>query len=713
MRFSLQEAKKSIQRRGGELSVSPYFLQAGELQDSIMQLLAYHERLLGQPRRSFSLDEARACIGDYRLAHCLIATLSHWYVWQPREWSEVVDSLGGNDALLAIASPVPLRLALYDYVNEQAGGFLSSSQRSEILCTFVERYALDVQGLDYLAVLDSEEEGVLTRLVAEPPEAREVAALYNQWIFEATLFNASSVHFVIDCAAFTRSQALSDPLSPAPVSSGVGAAIKRLCFLARKLGVYYDLAYDPANVPGGRHTADEASAPLLLHLTLYGPQEVSGAPQQYGLRLARLCRLLLLQYPETDRRKRETPVHPPTPLDTSHYTSSIPTRSSGKTSGYGAGDGQTRARKGQRTALLQAVQSAQAQVHFLQRAYTFTMDARLLRLLPVANNDSDALDKAGNATDTSALFDSSIEQAFSEGFSALAESQGVDGWRLEREPEPLLLSSSIFIPDFALSRGHRRVYVEILGFWTPSYRERKVQKLRELQDRDDLLLAIPIEAREAFAAVSGSFPIVYYDGQLAVAEVLRVLRGSYDDFAQRLISLDVSAVRARVREEGMLVERLCYDVLHCYRRSELRVAAERIIDDETVYSPGVGLYYRSWLRDFQDTFQRWLNTVHSVPLSEVAVEIRVRWPQLTQCDSSTIEALLTLNTQVRIRRDSIFDAVVEIVDDQETTEGSSMLEEQALPVGPAKVTKKQVRERKPALKKRAETSETVQENLWG
>jgi predicted nuclease of restriction endonuclease-like RecB superfamily len=711
MRFSLQDAKKSIQRRGGELSVSPYFLQTGELQDGIAQLIAYHERLLGQPRRCFSLDEARACIGDYRLAHCLIATLSHWYIWRPREWSEAVDSLGGNAALLAIASPVPLRLALYDYVNEQAGGFLSSSRRSEALCTFAEQYALDVQGLEYLAVLDSEEEGLLTRSVAEPPEVRAVAALYNQWVFEATLFNASSVHFVIDCMAFTRSQTLSDPLNPAPVSSGAGAAIKRLCFLARKLGVYYDLAYDPANVPGGRHAPYEASASLLLHLTLYGPQEVSGAPQQYGLRLARLCRLLLLQYPEMDRKKRETSVHPPTPLETSHSTSSIPTRSSGNTPDYGAGDGQRRAGKGQRTALLQAVQSAQAQVHFLQRTYTFTMDARLLRLLPVASND--LLDNAGDSTDVSSLFDSSIEQAFSEAFSALSGSQGVDGWRLEREPEPLLLSSSIFIPDFALSRGPQRIYVEILGFWTPSYRERKVQKLRELQDRNDLLLAIPIEAREAFAAVSASFPTVYYDGQLAVADVLRVLRGSYDDFAQRLASIDVSAVRARVREEGMLVERLCYDMLHCYRRSELGVAAERIIDDEMAYSSGVGLYHRSWLRDFQDTFQRWLNAIRTAPLSEATVEIKARWPQLAQCDSSAIEALLTLNVQLRIHRDSIFDAVVEIVDDQETTEGSSVLEEQVLPIGPAKAAKKQIRERKPALKKRTETSETVQENLWG
>src|SRR5213080_865732 len=49
------------------------------------------------------------------------------------------------------------------------------------------------------------------------------------------------------------------------------------------LGVYYDLTYDPSS----------ANTAPLLHLTLYGPQEMTGAPQQYGMRLARLCRLLL------------------------------------------------------------------------------------------------------------------------------------------------------------------------------------------------------------------------------------------------------------------------------------------------------------------------------------------------------------------------------------------------------------------------------------
>src|SRR5213076_2533321 len=104
--------------------------------------------------------------------------------------------------------------------------------------------------------------------------------------------------------------------------------------MARLLGVYYDLNYE----------APTSNSAAILHLTLYGPQEMTGAPQQYGLRLARLCRILL---------GYSNPVHPRRPGPASLTT--LPA-----------------------SAILQA----EATIHFLQRAYRFVMDATLLNLLP-------------------------------------------------------------------------------------------------------------------------------------------------------------------------------------------------------------------------------------------------------------------------------------------------------------------------------------------
>lgn len=658
MRFSLQDIKKSV--RGRDMTVSLHFLRAGELHAEIERLIAYYERLLGQPQHHFSLDDARASIGDYRLAHCLIATLSNWYNWRARSWNAVIQQLPTPPTLDTILSPIHLRLALYTYVNIHYQGFLDASTRTLALQALAEEYSLRVVDLEYLLVMDSEDEALLVRDAPQPPTPQEVIALYNQWTFEAALFNASNVHFVIDCNAFSKMQQEADPLANSTVVTGAGMVIKRLCYLAHRLGVYYDLAYDERDFSPGTHSA----APDRLHLTLYGPQEVTGAPQQYGMRLARLCRLLLgYAIPKEGRTKK----------------------------------GHT---------LSTAIVETKATIHFLQRAYNFNMDAHLLQLLP-----SSATLEQDNASDTT-VFDSGIEQSFSASFVSLANSQGVDGWRLEREPEPLLLASSIFIPDFALTRGQRRIYVEILGFWTPAYRERKIQKLQQLQDRADLLLAIPVEAKDAFVSIAPYFPIVYYDGQLSVTQVLQALHSRYDDFAERLELIAIPVVRERVLHEGLLPERLCYDVLHCYRRSELAQAAERVVGIDILFTPGIGLYSLAWLEQLKDAFIAWLRTVHTAALSEVLQVARQCWPEFSACEDATIEALLAFWPAIQVRRASIFEAVVEIVDEQEPAleDVTANVEE----VVSTKGAKKLVREKRVATKKRSIVEqEATQCDLWG
>ncbi len=650
MRFSLQDIPKRVQKRSGILSVTLHFLRPGAMRAEIARLIDYHEQLLGQPQRQFSIDDARACIGDYRMAHCLIATLSAWYGRRSPDWKQHADHSALDEA--GITSPIQLRLALYDFVNERHGGFLAREERAAALEQFARTYRLSLQELEYLLALDSDEEALLTRDDSErPPAPDEVAALYNQWVFESALFNASDAYFVIDCNAFLKAQnaqqAAGEPLT------GVGAAIKRLCFLARKLGVYYDLAYE----------ADSS----LLHLTLYGPQDMTGAPQQYGQRLARLCRMLL---------------------------------------GYGV--------RGNRGLPLAAIVKAGATVHFLQRAYRFEMDGELLKLLP-SESGTKPIVPAG---DSNTVFDSSIEQSFAEAFSALARSQGADGWQLEREPEPLLLThkgaetttQSIFIPDFALTRDQHRLYFEILGYWTPAYRERKIQKLQQLRARKDILLAIPGEAKGAFSILASDFPIVEYDGQLSATELLKLLRSYVDDFAERLSSIDREAVRRRVLHDRWLPERVCFKTLHCYRRSELARAAEGIVGDGIAFIAGVGLYEVNWLEHLGDSFVGWLGEGGRLvaPLARALQECRSRWSALAQEDDASLEALMSLWPAVQIRRNSIFEATVSLANVPEAA-----IEEQQQEMYRQPAPEKVVRERRATYKKRPGHTPATQQDLWG
>ena len=678
MRFSLQDIKKQIHRRKGELAVSLHFLRPGECQGELERLIAYHERLLGQPQRAFSRDEARACVGDYRLADCLIATLSAWYNWQQLSWEALVQDYGEASAALLeienITAPTHLRLALFSYVNAHNQGFVDSTARASVLETFAAAYQLSMAQLEYLLALDSEEEAVLVRETAQPLSVQDVATLYNQWAFEAALFNASSVSFVIDCAAFEQQS---------ESGSGVGAVIKRLTYLARKRGVYYDISYD--NDEGQRPGEPGYPGPsgsLRLRLTLYGPQEMTGAAQQYGLRLAQVCRMLLGY-----RRKTDAGVFP----------AMLPAK---------------------------AILEAEATIHFLQRAYKFAITNNVLALLPPLSANSETATEQGVTTvlesvplSASTIFDSSIEHFFAGTFASLESSSAVDGWSLVREPEPLLLESSIFIPDFALTRNARRIYMEILGFWTPAYRERKVQKLQQLQDRGDIALAIPVEAREAFTAIAQHFPIVYYHGQLSATDILHMLRTHFDDFAQRLASIDSDAIRQQVAREGWIPERTCYSLLHCYRRSELAQAAGRVVgdgvggDDTTglAFTPGIGLYTLDWLEHLRVSFVEWLGKMGVVPLADILHACRTRWPQFATTEDATLEALFSLWPEVQVKRSSIFDATIAIEGAEDAGNIKDTPEEDILYQA---ATKKTVRERKTSYKKHSKT-ETQQGDLWG
>src|SRR5829696_7503120 len=73
-------------------------------------------------------------------------------------------------------------------------------------------------------------------------------------------------------------------------------------------------------------------------------------------------------------------------------------------------------------------------------------------------------------------FDSAVEEKFAKRFE-----QAETGWRLTREPDPLILSNGgAFIPDFVFEKYNKKIYLEIVGFWTKEYLERKLQKLADI-----------------------------------------------------------------------------------------------------------------------------------------------------------------------------------------------------------------------------------------
>jgi hypothetical protein len=74
-------------------------------------------------------------------------------------------------------------------------------------------------------------------------------------------------------------------------------------------------------------------------------------------------------------------------------------------------------------------------------------------------------------------FDSRLEERFYKDFMRLAPD-----WDILREPEPVEVGRHLLFPDFLLRHRHdpeRQWWLEIVGFWTPQYLEKKLAGLRQ------------------------------------------------------------------------------------------------------------------------------------------------------------------------------------------------------------------------------------------
>jgi predicted nuclease of restriction endonuclease-like RecB superfamily len=86
-------------------------------------------------------------------------------------------------------------------------------------------------------------------------------------------------------------------------------------------------------------------------------------------------------------------------------------------------------------------------------------------------------------------YDSKTEQRFAKAFGKLAPE-----WDLVREPQAVALGTSLIFPDFELRHRAtgRSWLLEIVGYWTPEYVQRKLSALREAK-LERLIVCLDVE----------------------------------------------------------------------------------------------------------------------------------------------------------------------------------------------------------------------------
>ncbi|MGH7626397.1 MAG: DUF790 family protein [Gemmatimonadaceae bacterium] len=123
-----------------------------------------------------------------------------------------------------------------------------------------------------------------------------------------------------------------------------------------------------------------------------------------------------------------------------------------------------------------------------------------------------------------AAYDSGWERALARDFSARMRSGHAD-WTLSREVTPLASGGELFLPDFTLRhRDGREALVEIVGFWTPDYLERKLRKVAAAGLTQLILVVykgLAVGTEDGSNAVSvGAGPTLWFTDRPRIGEVL-------------------------------------------------------------------------------------------------------------------------------------------------------------------------------------------------
>ncbi|MBI3951468.1 MAG: DUF790 family protein [Acidobacteria bacterium] len=117
------------------------------------------------------------------------------------------------------------------------------------------------------------------------------------------------------------------------------------------------------------------------------------------------------------------------------------------------------------------------------------------------------------------LFDSQLERDFAADFQREFQ-RHPHGWQLSRADAVIPLErNEVMIPDFTLRRRDgREVYLEIVGFWTPEYLSRKMEKVKAAH-LDNLILAVSKQLALG-EAVAEELAVLWFAKKLPAAAVI-------------------------------------------------------------------------------------------------------------------------------------------------------------------------------------------------
>ena len=151
------------------------------------------------------------------------------------------------------------------------------------------------------------------------------------------------------------------------------------------------------------------------------------------------------------------------------------------------------------------------------KVYSFEADSEELKGLIADVGRGDAIQE--DQQTQVGLYDSTTEEKFAKSFLSYGTS-----WALKREPEPLMAGTHVLIPDFLFEKDGMKVYLEVVGFWTPQYLERKIIKLNSIAGVDMIVAADESLACSKLERLKGKALVIYYKREVPLKPIIEHLK---------------------------------------------------------------------------------------------------------------------------------------------------------------------------------------------
>ena len=499
MAFKTADFKKTTRSSGDERLLYPYQIRDERYTASIGYAIAYYDRMVGRRRAEFEAETLLEFFGDARLARGLVACLARTYAWREQTFAE---ALGDDVALVlrraGVSSPADLRARLYGLANGRYGGVILPHERGEAIAFLCEKISAE-------ALAKAGEEQPKAKRVAgasgPPPDASSSAAALAPAQFERALtLDAEDQHILIKQGATPQPNDIVALYNYHSIETALCHSEK--LSLEMRGPVWNMLRSTHSLARRYRVRYEVSAAPRTLFderigLTLHGGRDALGSWSRNGRRLARVLLRLLAAHPD-------------------------------------------------------ALAGGAATVHLRGQKLQFKLDDRALKILGVA---------AGQAADVTEPWDEDLADAFQRAWGRLLVGGRTAGWRLRRDPEPLIGRGALVVPDFALQRGRERLALCITSGKTTA--DALLRDLAALGARSRALLIAPAHVAEGLRACP--VPIATYEQEPAeaISALVALLERKYPRRSSAEALTPWQQLEQRVADEGFVEEQAVAALMGC------------------------------------------------------------------------------------------------------------------------------------------------------